>query len=84
MSFHLSNAYQILLGRSAPDEAVGLYEEGDQHLRNHDVDGTQEDILHEVYDRAIEVSVISFDVDSLILNFLLVIIPLLYPFVIEQ
>ncbi|OAY39115.1 TIMELESS-interacting protein isoform X2 [Manihot esculenta] len=41
-------------GRSAPDEAVGLYEEGDQHLRNHDADGTQEDILHEVYDRAIE------------------------------
>ncbi|XP_021677051.2 uncharacterized protein LOC110662401 [Hevea brasiliensis] len=41
-------------GHSAPDEAVGLHQQGDQHLRNYGADGVQEDMLHESDDRATE------------------------------
>ncbi|KAF2321252.1 hypothetical protein GH714_037021 [Hevea brasiliensis] len=45
---------------SAPDEAVGLHQQGDQHLRNYGADGVQEDMLHESDDRATESCLLHF------------------------
>lgn len=61
-----------ILDISTPADAMkseGFHHEGDPFSKNHDADVIQEDMLHEIYDRATEVSII-FSIVSIISSIL--------------